>query len=179
MPSNNKLPLEALRRPGPAADRKVERVVEDLEKLVEEAKRQVAQNVATAEATQEQMREFWRIDIDLHKHLTTLSTASIVGVAALLKVSPFEPRLDGQIVVSFVLLVMTIILSVLAMTSAQLRLLDMPSRPRREDLDPPRSWLKRKVFALFYGLHWVCRAASFSTFASALALIANATLQNS
>jgi hypothetical protein len=123
------------------------------------------------------MRAFWRIDIDLDKHLTTLSTASIVGLAALLQVSPLELQLGRPVAFSFMLLLATIILSVSSMWFAQLRLLDMPTGVLSGDFTSLRSGLPRKILALFFRLHWAIRAASSSTFIAALAIVAWTTLQ--
>ena len=121
--------LQALKDPGPASSAPLRKAIEKLDEasrkrksLLKEAESLSDEILTRREVLKEQQKDLWGRSYDLQKHVTTLSAASVVGVAAL--VNAFQPgaELKQTATISIACLLTAIVTAVFGMAMDDLEI---------------------------------------------------------
>ena len=94
----------------------------DVKDLSADLKEEIRTNEEKINSLQDEMREDRGRQYDLHKHVTTLSTASILGVAALAELFQTSPNLKSAVAGSLGSFLTAIVLALFAMVNDNLEI---------------------------------------------------------
>ncbi len=159
--------LQALKDPGSASSAPLRKAIEKLDEasrkrksLLKEAESLSDEILTRREVLKEQQKDLWGRSYDLQKHVTTLSAASVVGVAAL--VNAFQPgaELKQTATISIACLLTAIVTAVFGMAMADLEIAWVGAN------ESPKTG--RRAMS---GLGWLARWASLSAFGSGFIFI--------
>ncbi len=128
--SFRKTRLDAWTDPGPHNDRAVDALQEQLEGLqkqneaAERDEQEIFNEIDVLRKTseekkssiEEQLRSFIEDQYDLHKHITTLSTAAILSIAALTRLFPSSSNFESATAISLVCFLVAIGFALFAMS---------------------------------------------------------------
>jgi hypothetical protein len=128
------------------------------------------------EATEERLRAVWDRSYELNKHVTTLSVASIAGVAALSRGFPASPELGSAVAVSLICFSAAIITGLFAMAGDNMEMSTVGHRGAT-----PQGYGKI-LSTIELGLRWwfqLCRAASPTAFSIGLLFVVDFLMSSS
>jgi hypothetical protein len=160
------LKVEAWTNPGAHTKAELDDLVKLREELIEETAALIADVEATSKSneekrfsSQEQLRAVWGREYDLQKHVTTLSTASILGLGALTNFFPATPSL-GSAAPSLIAFLLAIILAIAGMAGSNLEILGVSVKPKNK----PTHWLFRASEWIVRNGFGLCRMGSLIAF---------------
>jgi len=155
----DELLVKAWTNPGPHLQDELERLdkrrdelIEDSDLVFAEVKAELAASKERRASLQEKRREHWEHQYDLQKHVTTLSTASILGLGALTSLFPGGTDLAPSVAPSLICFLGAIVFAVFGMATSNAEHLAVTA----EDGTKSRgvmaffSSITRGVFALCY-----------------------------
>jgi hypothetical protein len=106
-----------------------------------------------------EMRTSLEREYDLEKHVTTLSTASILGVAALTKLFEGSPDLEAATAQSLICFLIAIVTAIFAMAGTNLEHLSVGSRKNNLEQSRIRRITSRGIKLVMSVSGWACLTA--------------------
>lgn len=167
--------------PGPHHDHEAKSINREISELTQEAHNLIEKLEALTEArTQradaldqmlkantQKLRSAWERQYELDKHITTLSTAAILGVAALTRLFPTSPALEPAASISLICFLVAIVLAIFAMLGDNLEILAVDAF--REVA--PRGKVLKFAKTVVEVVMWVFRVVSLTAFCVGLIVI--------
>jgi hypothetical protein len=159
---------EMLANPDSRHASKLETIVKNLEETDQKQEDLLLRLAEYGNPHREQLHSLWDRMYELEKHVTTLSTASILGVAALAQLFPASSDLKSAVATSLVCFLIAIVTAIFAMAVDNLEMLHIGSDKTA------KTWLSRIRGAAFWTitqLAWVSRPACLAAFCIGLVTI--------